>query len=178
MTKTETNGVRKNSIASQDYRPLPDFIDVIRTGRLCNAMAAMFAEYCDCCTIHGVRYLGERRRTWIEKYSVVIAINSKYMTSNFFCTDYSGYVFSQYQFIFVLYWSAIFGLNGMRCRWLLVSRTNQLQSGRYHCQQLQFVLISNPVTPNFCLLNTRIMHDRITQSSMNGHPESTIYNKS
>uniref|UniRef100_A0A1B0DLX5 Uncharacterized protein n=1 Tax=Phlebotomus papatasi TaxID=29031 RepID=A0A1B0DLX5_PHLPP len=39
----------------------------IRSGRFRTAIWGFFSDYCNNSTIHGVRYLGERRRPWIER---------------------------------------------------------------------------------------------------------------
>ncbi|XP_055382468.1 pickpocket protein 28-like [Condylostylus longicornis] len=56
-----------SNISSANSEPLPEFIDVIQKGKTKEFYKAMFAEYCECSTIHGVRYIGERRRSWIER---------------------------------------------------------------------------------------------------------------
>lgn len=40
----------------------------IKYGKPSQAAWAIFSEYCDNSTIHGIKYLGEQKRPWLERY--------------------------------------------------------------------------------------------------------------
>lgn len=55
----------------------------IKYGRPLHAIWGLFSDYANNSSIHGVRYMGERRRPWVERVWWVIA----FCLSIFFCSS-------------------------------------------------------------------------------------------
>lgn len=58
--------VRKDSFVSETGTEM-EVRKRIRFGKPVEAACGLFAEYCSNSTIHGVRYLGDRKRHWSER---------------------------------------------------------------------------------------------------------------
>lgn len=66
-------------------------------------------EYCDSSSIHGIRYMGEKRRSWTERYFF------KYFSSFVICFSFFRFRLFYWLWLFLLLWIANLSPSFSRC---------------------------------------------------------------